>query len=390
MTMNGIDISGWQADIDLNAVAGSVDFVIVKATEGTGFVAKECDRFYQSAKKLGKKLGFYHYARNNDATKEADYFYKHTKNYFHDAIPVLDWEENQSVAWVNEFVRRIHDLTGVWPWIYANAWRFNQGGVESNCGRWVAGYPKTGTVTIDYGENHSCPYACDGIMVAWQFSSSCRIPGYGGNLDANVFYGDESTWDKYAGKESESEPKPSPKPPLPDVLKKFTDLDSEAWYVNALEKVIENGWMSGYDETHFGPTDILTRGQSVCVLANFSGFKAKEPFNDVKAEPYYYHPCIWAYDNGVASGNSGLFRPDSDCTREELMVMIYNMAGKPDVDNQPTGFKDWDNVSSWAQNAVAWCVKQGVISGSNGMINPKSGCSRVEAAAMIVNYNDKK
>ena len=90
--MKGIDISNWQSGINLSAIAKDIDFVIVKATEGIGFVDKSCDRFFQAAKDLGKPLGFYHFARTNDARKEADFFYQNTKNYFGQAIPILDWE----------------------------------------------------------------------------------------------------------------------------------------------------------------------------------------------------------------------------------------------------------------------------------------------------------
>lgn len=56
--LNGIDISGWQGDIDLSKL--NFDFVIVKATEGTGYVNPYCDKKVQQAIKLGKKWGFYH------------------------------------------------------------------------------------------------------------------------------------------------------------------------------------------------------------------------------------------------------------------------------------------------------------------------------------------
>lgn len=200
MSMNGIDISNWQAGMSLSAVSGSIGFVIVKATEGIGFVDKSCDKFYQEAKRLGKKLGFYHFARQNDPVAEADFFYENTRNYFGEAIPVLDWEVDNDIAWVNKFVERIHDLTVVWPWVYANPWRFNQGTVNKNCGRWIAGYPKNGITDINYGKNNAIPssYSVNGTICAWQFSSSVRLSGYNGNLDGDIFYGDESAWDKYA------------------------------------------------------------------------------------------------------------------------------------------------------------------------------------------------
>lgn len=198
-TLKGIDISHWQAGLDLYAIADSIDFVIVKATEGLNYVDKSCDGFFQKALQLGKKVGFYHFARNNDAAAEAQYFYENTKGYVHLGIPVLDWEADQSVAWVNTFVEKYHELTGVWPWIYANPWRFRQGEVNKNCGRWVAGYPKNGITDINYGVNNSMPYTVNnGLVVAWQFTSSGRLNGYNGNLDMDVYYGDAASWDKYA------------------------------------------------------------------------------------------------------------------------------------------------------------------------------------------------
>ena len=60
MSLNGIDISNWQPDIDLSKVAS--DFVIVKTTEGTDYVSPVADTQIQQALKLNKLVGVYHYA----------------------------------------------------------------------------------------------------------------------------------------------------------------------------------------------------------------------------------------------------------------------------------------------------------------------------------------
>lgn len=202
MSMKFIDISNWQAGLNVASVVknGGLCAVIVKATEGVGFVDKSCDGFVQQCISNGIRFGFYHFARNNDAAAEAEFFRKNTTGYEGKGIPVLDWEDGQSIAWVNKFVERYHELTGVWPWVYGNAWRFNQGTVNTNCGRWVAGYPSNGITDINYGLNNDCAYTVNnGLVCAWQFSSSVRISGYSGNLDGDVFYGDAAAWDKYAG-----------------------------------------------------------------------------------------------------------------------------------------------------------------------------------------------
>lgn len=210
-TMNGIDISKWQKGLDLSKI--KCDFVIVKATEGIGYVDPECDKFYQQAKKLGKKLGFYHFARptaNNDAVKEAQFFYNNTKNYFGEAIPVLDWEaENkQNTAWAKRWLDEVYRLSGVKPIIYmsesvANAYNWAEV-VNGDYGLWVAKYSDN---VIDYNYDMSKAGTKPKVnwwkfYAMWQWTSSGRLDGYNGNLDCDVFYGDTTAWDKYAGKKT--------------------------------------------------------------------------------------------------------------------------------------------------------------------------------------------
>lgn len=196
-----IDISSYQADLNLVAVSNSIQGVIVKATEGTSYVNAYCDRHYRQAENANLLRGFYHFAGSGDPLAEAAFFYRNVLGYLHDGIPVLDWEGNQTVAWVNSFVRRFRNLTGIWPWIYANPWRFNQGGVERNCARWVASYPEVSHPTFAQAASWKCPDA-DGNVVAWQFCSDGRLSGYNANLDCSVYYGDRESWLRYADSES--------------------------------------------------------------------------------------------------------------------------------------------------------------------------------------------
>ena len=208
--LKGIDISNWQKELSIAAIKNQVDFIIVKATEGIGYVDKSCDGFVQACIKNDVPFGFYHFARNNNAAAEAEYFRNQTKGYEGKGIPVLDWEDDQSVSWVNKFVERYHELTGVWPWVYGNPWRFKQGTVNKNCGRWVAGYPKNGITDINYGVNNSLPDSYNvGSVCAWQFSSSVTLSGYSGGLDGDVFYGDKAAWNKYANPSGGTASKPS-------------------------------------------------------------------------------------------------------------------------------------------------------------------------------------
>lgn len=240
MTMNGIDISNWQAGINLSNIA--FDFLIARATEGIGCVDKYCDGYIQQAIKLGKPFGFYHFARpTNDPIREADFFYSNCRGYFGKGIPILDWESGNTsnVAWAKRWLDRVYQLSGVKPVIYmsesvvnANNW---SAVAAADYGLWVAKYRDN---VIDYNYNMSNAGRKPKVKwwkfyCMWQWTSSGRLTGYNGNLDCDVFYGDGSTWDAYVGK-STSAAKPQSKPAA-----KTTD--------QLAEEVIAGLWGNGSD-----------------------------------------------------------------------------------------------------------------------------------------------
>lgn len=189
-----------------------------------------------------------------------------------------------------------------------------------------------------------------------------------------------------AGRDTLDEPKPPEpvKPPLPDALKGYTDLDSEAWYIGAVEMAVKSGWMGGYGNGTFGPNDVMTRGQACVAISRAAGAQMSHPFSDVVASPYYYDAVAWAKEQGIVSGFDGTFDPDGQCTREAFATMLWGWRGKPAPKGQPTGMPDWLSVSEWAKNAVAWAVESAVI-GSTGRIRPTDACTRAEACAMLAN-----
>ena len=217
MTMNGIDVSSWQAGIDLSKVP--CDFVIVKATQGVTYVNPKCDAQYQSAKRAGRLLGIYHYIDGSDPVAQANYFATHCKNYIGEALIALDWEAEQNPRWgdvnfLEQVVRAFIEKTKVRPIIYtmASAYAAVKAVADrNNCGLWIAQYASmdpTGYQSHPWNEG---AYGC----VIRQYSSNGRLPGYGGALDLNIAYMDRNAWMKYAapsGKTPSPAPAPKPKP----------------------------------------------------------------------------------------------------------------------------------------------------------------------------------
>ena len=195
--LKGIDISNHQKGFSLSAT--NPDFVIVKATEGLGFVDKYCDGFVQDALRLNIPFGYYHFAHSNDPAKEATYFYDNTKNYVGKGIPILDFEVPNPNSWIEVWCKTFYQLSGIKPWFYTYDDYINHQGygtpwVKANCGLWLAGYPRayTGYPGPD------CPYRHAGwTLAAWQFTGSLAMGGM--SVDGDFFYGDRTAWDKYVG-----------------------------------------------------------------------------------------------------------------------------------------------------------------------------------------------
>lgn len=205
--MNGIDVSNWQAGINLAAVPA--DFVICKATQGTSYVSPDCARQVEQAAGAGKLVGTYHYISGSGAVAEADFYLDNIKSWIGKYMICLDWESNQNSQWGNEsylkqVAQRIIERTGIPPVIYVQQSRLSAVkpiAEELNCGLWVAQYAnmdQTGYQDAPWNEG---AYSC----AIRQYSSAGRLNGYNGNLDLNKFYGDKNAWMKYCNPDSAHE-----------------------------------------------------------------------------------------------------------------------------------------------------------------------------------------
>ena len=213
MSMNGIDISRWQKDISLSRVP--CDFVIIKATQGIGYVSPTFKEQITSALNLGKYIGVYHYASSGGAIAEAEHFLSIVDDYIGKAILVLDWEGEQNANFKNPayaiaWLRYVREKTGVTPFIYMSKSVCRQYSWDNSFPLWCAQYKNT--QPSDYQSN---PWTDKKGFGAWQaplifqYTSRGQLAGYSGNLDLDIAYMDGAEWNTWAqGKVIITEPKP--------------------------------------------------------------------------------------------------------------------------------------------------------------------------------------
>lgn len=209
--LRGCDVSNWQSV----GSADGYDFVIIKATEGYGYVDPKCDQHYQRAKANGQLRGVYHFARpdlGNSARTEADWFVDNIQGYIKDAILVLDWEMSTwNVGWAKEWLDRVYERTGVRPMIYMSASVISQYNwndvVNGNYGLWIAGYPASYDISNPPTPNpEDMPYS----IGSWSFWAIWQYSSCAGSFDKDIAALDATAWAKYAGYYQEPKPEPEP------------------------------------------------------------------------------------------------------------------------------------------------------------------------------------
>ena len=98
--------------------------------------------------------------------------------------------------------------------------------------------------------------------------------------------------------------------------------------VNSVYFAAEQGITTGYSGVYFGPEEECTRQQVMIFLWRMAGKpepKAKtSKFKDVKAKDYFYKATLWASEKKILAGYSdGTFRPDGDCLRRQMVTFLY-------------------------------------------------------------------
>jgi hypothetical protein len=181
-----------------------------------------------------------------------------------------------------------------------------------------------------------------------------------------------------------------------DNTPSFTDISNttEVWYNDAVNFVGARNIMNGTDSSSFQPNAELSRGMIAQMLYNLEGqpeSSTDKSFGDVDGQ-WYSDAVLWAAEMGVVSGyNNGDFGANDNMTREQMATILYRYSSNKGYDmtvsSDMSDFSDAGETSSWAQDAVAWAVSIGLMSGKgDGSIDPQGTASRAEVATVFMNY----
>ena len=134
---------------------------------------------------------------------------------------------------------------------------------------------------------------------------------------------------------------------------------------------------NGTGENAFDPAGDMTRAMILTVLARYDGQ------DTTGGSSWYEQGAQWAVENGVSDGTS----LNSTVSREQLVTMLWRYAGSPAAETGLDSYADSAAVSDWSEQAMAWAVENGLITGTGaGALNPQGTATRAEVAAILARF----
>ena len=239
--LRGIDISSWQAGISASAL-NSVDFAILKISEGTGWDDPCFDEFYNAAKiPLGAYV-YSHAVTEAEAIAEANHALQLAAGRKLPLGIYMDVEEQKQLA------LRDSELTAV---VKAFCDTIKEGGYRAGA------YGSNGNLWVKVGVEY---LGADVLMWTaqwggrpakgdvWQFTASDHVDGYGERVDGNKVLSERFA--RLVVDNPEPEPKPAPEPSdgmvtvkLPTLKHGDNGLHVKIMQTALIGKGFSCGWM---------------------------------------------------------------------------------------------------------------------------------------------------
>ena len=173
----------------------------------------------------------------------------------------------------------------------------------------------------------------------------------------------------------------------------FTDVHSWDWFYEPVQFVYTMDIMNGVTSTSFAPNSNITRGMVVTMLWRMAGepYVGGGSFEDVAANEYYSTAVAWSAKNNIVNGiTDSTFGVNTDITREQLAVILYRYAkslGYSTTGGSLIGYSDASSISDYAKDAMAWAVKNEIITGvTYTRLNPTGNATRAAVAQMFMNF----
>lgn len=157
----------------------------------------------------------------------------------------------------------------------------------------------------------------------------------------------------------------------------------------AVQKVVDWGFMRGDISGNMRPDDPITRAEFVTIINRAFGYHVmgEDPFTDVTASDWYAQDVSIAYTENYITGTSDTtFSPNGQLTREQAVVILARNMRLQAYPGEDTSFSDSRDLHEWSRGLVEQAVRYNIVNGyPDGTFRPAKAITRGEAATLLVN-----
>ncbi len=174
----------------------------------------------------------------------------------------------------------------------------------------------------------------------------------------------------------------TPSPSIQPVT--LTDIAGN-WAYASIEKLVALGAITGYPDGTFRPNNDITRAEFVTVLVKALKLPPESGpvFADTEGNWARSYISTAAADGIVTGFNATHFGPNDPITREQMAAMVVR-ADKLVPVSGTLSFTDAASIATWALPAVTTAVKDGIVNGyPDGTFRPLAYATRAEAVTVI-------
>ena len=172
----------------------------------------------------------------------------------------------------------------------------------------------------------------------------------------------------------------------------FKDVDTKAWYAEAVSAAVDNGLLYGKSSSIIDPNGDMTRAEMAAIInRSFGCYKTADisQYKDVSKSKWYYKDVALAVQMGTYNGvSASSMQPDRAITRQEAIAVVAR-ALQLNLDNYSktdlSKFADAKDISTWALPYMKAMVAAGYVHGRTQGLVPQANITRAEFAQLYFN-----
>jgi hypothetical protein len=104
----------------------------------------------------------------------------------------------------------------------------------------------------------------------------------------------------------------------------FTDVTGDEWFGRAVGILAHYGIIEGYEDGSYKPYQPITRREFAAIVSRFDNLTETDmnPYSDLDPDDWAYEYILSATARGWFVGYNGMFRPNANLTRAEMVTAI--------------------------------------------------------------------